>query len=262
MSVSHRGRRLLALAGAVTLAATLAVQASASAREVQFPTGAGRVYGWGPATWRDEYETFQPASRFLLSSRADVERRFGMLVLKGRADGRSVAAKLADRAYRYGRWETRISPRQWADRTEPFRMIAELVPAYAPYRCGTRNIVLADYTMGENRAHLAIRNGRREFTYAVRPNLGPGDWNTYAVEITRHHISWFVDDHVVMTERRAAARTGLAYTLRYRVVGPRTNIQPPWMRMDWSRYHTLRRPNQLSIAAPRALEKPLHRTCA
>jgi hypothetical protein len=262
MSVSRRGRRVLAFAGAVALATTLAAQTTttASAREVQYPTGAGAVYKWGPQTWRDEYEA-GIGSRYDWQSRPSIEDRYGMLVLKGRGDGSPVGARLLSKSYRYGRWETRIHMRQWENRSLPFRMIVELVPRNPRFRCGAHDIVVADYTMGDNRVHMAIRNGKRQFTYSSRLNLGHADWNTYAVEVARKHISWFVNDHVVMTERRPAALSGINYTLHYRWVGPRTQLQAPWMQMDWSRYYSMRLPNQKSIKAPNAHRQPLHLTC-
>lgn len=251
---------MLALAGAVTLIATLAAQTSAVAASAPArPTGAAAVYKWGTQTWRDEYESGIHA-RYTWNSPQYIENRFGMLVLKGRHDGHAVGAKVDQTSYRYGRWETRIHLRQWVDQTQPFRMVAELVPTNADHTCGSHNIVLAAYTMGQSRVHMAIRNGQHKFTYSVRPNLGRQDWNTFAVEIARHHISWFVNDHVVMTEHRAAARSGLAYTLRYRWVGPQSQ-RPPWMQMDWSRFYSMKRPNQLPITAPSAHESTYQRAC-
>ena len=215
------------------------------------PTGAAGVYKWGPQAWRDEYES-GIGSRYVWSDRAQVENRFGMLVLKGRTDGGATNAKLLDHTYRYGRWETRIHLRQWADQTQPFRMLVELVPTNAPYDCGAHNIVLADYTMGDNLVHFAIRNGGRSYTYAVQPNLGTQDWNTFAVEVARNHIAWFVNDKVVMNERDPGALSGLTYTLRYRWYGPNGAVRPPWMQMDWSRYYTMHLPSQLPLDAPSA----------
>ena len=39
-------------------------------------------------------------------------------------------------------------------------------------------------------------------------NLGNDRWHTFAVEVTKSHISWFVDAHVINTERRAEALSG------------------------------------------------------
>jgi len=113
---------------------------------------------------------------------------------------------------------------------------------------------MADYVMGSHRTRMSIRTlPDRQFSYSMRPNTGPWDWNTYGVEITRTHISWFADDKVVMTERRPAALSGTLYTLRLRLVGNgATDTTPPKMQLDWSRYFTMDRPNTQSIVAPKA----------
>jgi hypothetical protein len=56
-----------------------------------------------------------------------------------------------------------------------------------------------------------------------------------------------------MTERRAAARTGAKYKVRFSLVGKRgARMNPGRMQMDWVRYYSLARPNAKSIAAPHA----------
>ena len=73
-------------------------------------------------------------------------------------------------------------------------------------------------------------------------------------------MSWFVDTHVVMTERRPAALTGATYAARFRLVGtPGAQMNPGRMQMDWVRYYSLARPNARSIEAPQAPERDLRR---
>ena len=92
-----------------------------------------------------------------------------------------------------------------------------------------------------------------EFSAGKGLALGPGRFHTYAVEVTRTHISWFVDTHVLMTERRDAALSGARFKVRFRLVGaPGARMNPARMQMDWVRYYTLDRANAKSIAAPRA----------
>ena len=81
-------------------------------------------------------------------------------------------------------------------------------------------------------------------------NLGNDRWHTFAVEVTKTHISWFVDAHVMSTERRSrrcpASRYGAVRDGRR----ARQADELSRMQMDWLRYHTLRKPNTKSIAAP------------
>ena len=91
---------------------------------------------------------------------------------------------------------------------------------------------------------------------------GPGPFHTCAVEVTKDHISWFVDTHVLMTERRPEARTGATYAVRFRLVGtPGAQMNPGRMQMDWVRYYSLARPNAQPIEAPRATEGTYAAAC-
>lgn len=268
MSVRGRTRRLLLLALAAALAATLGVQAPGTAASAGVdsyvpPTGAGGVYRWGFAHWQDEFLT-RLSSQWRTNRPDLVETRIGMLTLKGRRDGGPVTATLKGQAFRYGRWEARVRIRNWEDTRVPYRVVTELVPAGdRAYHCGARNILLGDYVNGRRLAHLSIRTlPDNEFTYSARPNTGVQQWSTFGIEITRKRISWFVNDQVVMTERRSAALSGTPYTLRFRIVGDGpTELRPPWMQMDWARYHTLERKNALPVKAPQAQAGTYARAC-
>jgi len=274
MVAFRRGRRLL-LVGVVCLISALSLQspgsAATSAKAVTraTPTGAGAVYHWGVPLWHDEYETpcgFLPkcppdatkspplSPDWAITDRNLVLDKWGELVIVGRPDGQEVSATLTGHPHSYGRWEVRVFAHQIKTPSH-YRVVAELIPAKtAAYHCGAQNITMADYVMGSHRTRMSIRTlPDRQFSYSMRPNTGPWDWNTYGVEITRTHISWFADDKVVMTERRPAALSGTLYTLRLRLVGNgATDTTPPKMQLDWSRYFTMDRPNTQSIVAPKA----------
>lgn len=260
-------RRSLVLTGALAVLAPLAIHGPSvaqSAPEVSpGPHGAARIYLWGVAHWKDEFlvkldrqwETNHPKS---------VETRFGMLTLKGRRDGRPTGVTLRGEPHRYGRWESRVRIRNWNDGPVPYHLWVELVPAGKQAKhCGARTITLANYAKGDSRARMSIRRlPKHQFTYSKRQTHAKQVWNTYAVEITKKHIAWFVDDHVVMRERRPAALSGINYTVRYRFDTPKQmKRDPSWMQMDWSRYFTLKRPNAKSIKAPRANKGTYHNAC-
>ena len=118
--------------------------------------------------------------------------------INGTAAGGDVVATLTGHARRYGRWETRVRAEQYSSGHTPYRVIAELVPTRGGYHCGARNIVLETYKLGTRRANMAVRTlPNNQFTYGKRLNLKPGPFHTYAVEVTKSHVSWFVDAHVV-----------------------------------------------------------------
>ncbi len=73
-------------------------------------------------------------------------------------------------------------------------------------------LVLASYSPGDHRVRGHVRTlPDRSFDYSRVRDLRNRAWHTYAVEITRHHISWFVDTQVVRTETRPAALSGVKY---------------------------------------------------
>jgi hypothetical protein len=56
-----------------------------------------------------------------------------------------------------------------------------------------------------------------------------------------------------MTERRPAALSGVAYTLRLQLMGNgRKDSTPPKMQLDWTRHFSMARKNTASIKAPQA----------
>ncbi len=256
------------LTGAAALAAAFAAPAPAPSAgagprlvSTSSPTNAGKVYRWGLSQWHDGF-TERLTRAWSVNRPRLVDNQHGMLTLNGPAGGGDVSATFTGHARRYGRWETRVRAEQYRTGHTPYTVVAELVPA-GSYHCGARNIVLAQYRLGTHRAHTHLRNlPDTQFSYGKRLDLGPGRFHTYAVEVTRRHISWFVDAHVVMTERRRAARTGALYSVRFRLDGrPGARMNPGRMQMDWVRYYTLARPDAKSIDAPRAYRGTYRRAC-
>ena len=82
-------------------------------------------------------------------------------------------------------------------------------------------------------------------------DLGRDRWHTYAVEVTRDRISWFVDAHVVHTERRPEIWSGVPLVPRFTMEakdGRTMNVSR--MQMDWIRHWSLEAPNDLPVDAP------------
>jgi hypothetical protein len=260
MSSPSLRRRAAVLTAVAALAAPLAGSAPASASESR-PTNAGKVFRWGDAQWADDF--IGPVKgAWSLNRPGQINNQHGMLTINGTAGGGDVVATMTGHARQYGRWETRVRAEQYSRGGTPYHVVAELVPTGDDH-CGARNIVLEDYALGTSRARMAIRNlPNREFTAARRLDLRPGPFHTYAVEVTKTHVSWFVDTRVVMTERRDAALSGATYAFRFRLADkPGARMNPGRMQMDWLRYYSLARANARSIAAPQATEGSYARAC-
>jgi hypothetical protein len=225
-----------------------------------YPTNAGKIFRWGNAQWADDF--VGPVKRSWHQNRPRLIRnQHGMLTINGTAHSGTVAATLRGHGRTVGRWEARVRAEQYSGAHTAYKVVWELVPIGA-YHCGARSIQLADYRLGRHRAHVGVHNGRAYFAAAKRLDLSAGPFHTYAVEVTRRHVAWFVDTHVIRTERRPAALSGATFKVRFRLVAtPGARMNPGRMQMDWVRYYTLDRPNARSIDAPAMRRLTYHRAC-
>jgi hypothetical protein len=217
------------------------------------PTNAAKVFRWGLEAWEEEAEG-RLDQRWRSNHRGIVSSRVGMLTIEARPNMHAIRVRPTNMRAPYGRWEARVRAVELETRHKTFRFNWELVPARkGQYRCGGRNIVMASYRPGtDNIARGAVRGlGGTEFAFSRKVDLRSRAWHTYAVEVTKDHISWFVDTKVVHTERRAAALTGVTLKPRFRIRGDaNARMNHSRMQMDWVRYYDLHRPNAKSIAAP------------
>ena len=224
------------------------------------PTNAAKVFQWGLSSWEDEF-LLPLSDSWAVSNEALVRNQNGMLTLEGTADSGAVTATVATHARRYGRWEARVRSDVRDTGGAPYRVVWELIPGNGD-ACGD-GITLATYTVGDPAADMDIRSpAGTAFTDAIALDLGQYAWHTYAIEVTRDHISWFADTKVLMTERRPEALSGTRYRMRFRlepVEGARMDFTR--MQMDWARYYTLDRPGALPIDAPPATEDDFKPTC-
>ncbi|GAA4373089.1 hypothetical protein [Nocardioides caricicola] len=246
-------RVLVTLTTAVLVASLASVPAEADHAHPPGPVHAGSTFGWGRAPVNYKFVGPLDRSRWEVSGRGNVGNQHGMLTLL--ADRNStVRATEQTRGRAVGRWETRIRHRQYVHRTTPYRVLIELVPAGdRAHECGARNVALTAYTPGGKDATHYIHS-RPDNRYVARRalNLADNQWHTFAVEVTRKRISWFVDAHVVSTEKRDAALSGVPFAVRYTMQaedGRRMNESR--IQMDWLRYWSLKNPNKKSTAAPR-----------
>jgi len=259
--------RTTARAAALILSLGLLVPfmpASAQYAAIPGPIHAGNTFGWYPAAARYEF-VGGLGNDWQKRGVGVVRTKNGMLTIG--AHGRSVSATLQAPGHDTGRWEIRWKTKQYGAGRAPYTVRTELVPAGdRPQYCGARNIALESYTFGRRKAQFYIHNLPN---LAFRAAKGPtyagysGDhWHTFAVEVTSSHISWFVDAHVVSTERRPEAISGVPLTVRFSLAAvPGRAMNPARMQMDWLRYWTLAKPNDKSIAAPAPTQTTFPRAC-
>jgi hypothetical protein len=262
--MSHRtARRLGALTLALALPLSLAPASQADHANPPGPVNAQTTYGWGKPVWQDDFVGPRKKIWAVRAGNGNVRNQHGMLTLNtGRS--RTTAATLRMKGHETGRWEIRLRQRAYESGHAPYRVRTELIPAgKRDQNCGARNIALESFKLGGNRAHLYIRNlPDRSFNAHTGVNLGKDVWHTFAVEVRKKRISWFVDGHVLRTERRSAALSGVPLTVRFSMVAQKgQRMNQGRMQMDWLRYFTLRKPNKKSIDAPRTRKAVYKRAC-
>ena len=245
-------RRTTIVATVAALALALAAPATnAHHARPPGPVNAQTTYDWGKPLWQDDFVGPRKAI-WRVAGPGSVRNQHGMLTLNTARAG-TVSATLRGTGHEKGRWEIRLRSRQYSNDHASYKVRTELVPAAKrPQNCGARNVALNSYTLGGNRAHHYIRSmPNRQFTSHTGVNLGRDRWHTFAVELTGKRISWFVDGHVLTTERRPAAMSDVPYTVRFTMLAqPGRRMNQSRMQMDWLRYFTLRKPNSRSVDAP------------
>jgi len=217
------------------------------------PTNAGKVFRWGLEDWEEEAERANLDNTWRSNHPSLVGNQHGMLTLLAGRHG-VVSATEQARGRAVGRWETRIRHRQYVHRNTPYRVLVELVPAGdRPGECGARNVALAAYTPGGKAAtHYIHTRPDNRYVARKRLNLTDNQWHTFAVEVTEKRISWFVDAHVISTEKRKEALSGVPFAVRYTMQPEgRKTMNESRIQMDWLRYWTLENPNKRSTAAKR-----------
>lgn len=226
------------------------------------PTNAGKVFRWGREKWRDEFETGAFPAHWTATNRKAIGMQHGMLTLKVGAKTKQLIAWPRGKAAKYGRWETRMRAVELGKTGAQFQFNWELGPAGGSM-CQSKKIVMAAYTPGDRRVRGTVRTKPdHAFNFTKPLDLRSRAWHTYAVEVTRDHISWFVDTKVIRTERRPKALAGDNYRPQFVITGVKgKKMRPSWLQMDWVRHYTLERPNAKSIKAPKMTKSSYHRGC-
>lgn len=262
-SSGSRARRAAVLAGAL-LATVLSPGLTAAPAHADHagaepgPIHAATTYGWWHkgVGWREEFEvpyTGQMGPQWQASGPGQVWHQNGMLTLNA-TDRGSLSATLAGPGAEVGRWETRLRSRQYGRGNGRYRVLAELVPAGgAEQNCGGRNVSLVSYTPNGRAANVYARTLPDVAQKAAKAglDLGRDRWHTYAVEVTRERVSWFIDAHVVFTETRNDVFSGVPLTVRFTMQAKQDrSMNISRMQMDWVRHWSLEAPNTMSVDAP------------
>lgn len=126
----------------------------------------------------------------------------------------SIEMRGHDRAY--GRWELRAQPTANQRALSDYTIKIELVPSnQSDYQCASEAITLAEMRPLQDRVGFGVRNGSAGMEWTRTKSLRVnGQHHAYAVEISKGHISWFIDGKVVGTVKDPRALTGTPMKLR------------------------------------------------
>jgi len=211
---------------------------------------AGASYGWYPARHRYEFIGGRRApSEWHRSGPGKLYQQNGMLTLVSRKGvTRDVRTIWTGVGYTQGRWEVRMrTARESSGKADP-RVVLSLTPTK---RAHTANFNI--HTLPHNRFHAAKSLSRK---------VGADEWHEFAVEVTKTHISWFIDAKVVRTERRPAALSGAKLTMQAALLtDPGKAMNKTRLQLDWARYWTMKKKSKKSVSAPATTPRRFGAAC-
>jgi hypothetical protein len=202
-------------------------------------------YHWGPITWQYTFETGKfPRQAWHQEGQGQLGQNYGMITLDSDSPG-GLSATLTKHPETYGRWEVRMRDKRFPHTTgADYTVATELVPASDPDgHCGGQAIDYGSYTPDRSATAFALHALPGQVYTASRSARHPDDfWHTYAVQITRKNITWFLDGKPQVTERNPSAFSRVPYTMRLALIPPAgaTAMKKTRLMVDTVRYFTLK----------------------
>ncbi len=117
----------------------------------------------------------------------------------------------------YGRWEVRLRIKSPENNARDYATKVELVPDNASaYRCGGQNITIATLKAHSRTMRFGVKSVKAGKQWNGRRSVGniEGVHYTVAVEVSRRHISWFLNGRVIGTVRNSAAVSDVPLTFK------------------------------------------------
>jgi hypothetical protein len=181
----------------------------------------------------------------------------------GRGDRGTTSATLSGNAMTYGRWEFRRRIDVFENSGRNYRVKIALVPARArDARCGSINV--GSVAFNSRKASLGLSSARagRSWSGTRRiPRLGDGA-HSFAVEVTRSHVTWFLNGRSLATVRSRKAAPGVPLTPKLSLVG-RGNQEMRRTRVlyDWQRGWRLNKQARKAPRGPSLKAKNYAKSC-
>lgn len=222
------------------------------------PTASG-TYGWGRAifdfAWEfgesltsRPYRGSDPVGRWVDASNGSgrVAKHNGGLILDsqrnydGPGDHGTTSATLRDNAMKYGRWETKFRLKSPEKNARDYRVRVELVPENtSDNACGARNITVADVAAHSRRVIVGAKSAQANKQWTYNKKIGSlldGGTAAFGVEVSKSHISWFVNGRVIATLKNKKAVSDVPMTMRLSLVGDgQKEMNATQAIFDWQR---------------------------
>ena len=157
----------------------------------------------------------------------------------GPGDFGTTRATLHGNAMTHGRWETSVRIRSaYETGGRAYQVLVELVPAHASdYDCGAHNITVASISPFSPQVGFGVRSPSHAWgATATAPYLPLIRAYNVAVEVAKHHLTWFLNGSPVGSVTDTAALPGVPMTIRLSLVGQQdaemdqTNLVSDWQR--------------------------------
>ena len=250
----YEQKRLAALAS-VSLPPLLGAQFGSGAPT---PTASER-YHWYPLYWDFAWEQGQsltggpargtrPRGHWVdfTGGAGRVSKQNGQLTLDskrfygaGPGDFGTTRATLHGNAAAQGRWEARMRIRgAYEAGGRAYGVLAELVPAKpADYDCGRHNVEIARITPFSRRVRFGVRSPKYRWSGAATASATPlRSAYAVAVEVSRTHITWFLDGRPIGSVTDRSAIPGVPMTLRLSLEGDgQQEMNQVSLVSDWQR---------------------------
>ncbi|MEJ7794205.1 MAG: hypothetical protein WKF50_01530 [Nocardioides sp.] len=231
-------------------------------------TTASQRYGWAPSlfdfAWEFGESLTSPAHRgtnrngwWLDHSDGGgrVGKQNGGLMLDSKRDNDvgpgdfgTTRATLRGLPQKYGRWETRLRIKSDESNARDYRVLVELVPdTLATENCGARNITVAEVVPHGNKVRVGVNAVNKKWRRTVSNVAINNQSLAFAVEVTKSHITWFMEGQPIATVKSRAAVSDIPLTLRMSMVGNgEEEMNHTSVISDWERGFTLARGTQVT----------------
>ncbi len=182
----------------------------------------------------------------------------------GKGDHGTTSATLEGNALTYGRWEFRRRIDVF-EKGRQHRIKIELVPARPEDAgCGANTITVSDVAFNSRTARLGVTSssGTRAWAGSRRiPRLGSRA-HVFGIEVTRDHITWFLDGRSLATVRNKGAVPGVPLTPKLSLVGAKQKeMARTRVLYDWQRAWPLNKQARKAQSGPALPGTPVKSPC-